>query len=107
MKKLFGATAALALMMSCGNVVAQITDSGPTPPPVGQPNSATPEEAKPSDAKPSDAKPGSYWGVDTDRKRVDVQAPAGGNDRAQADANEEPITRRLNEQALKNANPGQ
>ncbi len=48
---------------------------------------------------------GSYRGVDSDGRKVDVQAPMGGNSQAQADKIEMPITQRLNEQALMAAQP--
>jgi hypothetical protein len=76
----------LALVMTAGYATAQSTDAS-------------------SAADRTGAAAASYWGVDTNGKRVDVQAPYGGNSQAKADAIEAPLTERLNRQALQDAVP--
>ncbi len=81
MKTLLSSLMLLAFAMSAGYAVAQTTD-------------ATPTADRSGDAAAS------YWGVDTDGKRVDVQAPYGGTSQMKADRIEAPLTERLNQQAL-------
>jgi len=90
MTKFLATLAALALIASAGLATAQTT--------------ASPSDTDRAAAR-SDARAGSYWGVDTDGRRVDVQAPYGGNNQAQADAKEAPLTERLNDQALRDGTP--
>ncbi|HVJ55856.1 MAG TPA: hypothetical protein VM689_25570 [Aliidongia sp.] len=90
MKILPAGLTALALILSVGCAEAQAPQTPVAPP---------------GKAGSNDTKTGSYWGVDSDGKRVHVRAPSGGSSRAQADANEVPITDSLNQQALQAAQP--
>jgi hypothetical protein len=90
MKAILTGMAAVAMIASAGYATAQTADTQ------GQGSNAAPQ---------SNSQPGNYWGTDTDGKRVDVQAPYGGHNQAQADMKEAPVTEQLNEQALQASAP--
>jgi hypothetical protein len=77
--------AALFFLTSAGMAAAQSADH---------------QQPPSQDTQTGRSTPGEYPGVDTDGNRVEVQAPYGGRNQAQADRIEAPITERLNEQAL-------
>jgi len=91
MKSSIPAAAALALFALAGTASAQTSP----------PQTAAAPAAMAGPTHPA----GRYRGVDSDGRKVDVQAPMGGNSQAQADKIEAPITERLNEQALMAAQP--
>ena len=96
MRASLSAAAAIAVMVAAGPALAFNQTTTQT----GDNNTQTSDQARLAGGN----SPAKYPGVDSDGKRVMVKAPYGGRSQAQADAAENPVTDKLNQQELA---PGQ